>query len=163
MSSVKFINEIIQIYFSAHTFQRNVDQCYPIFHWSWNFWELFSLISFLKNFSRMKWPEELQLPITINHSFLSSYKWKKCSSDIRSFDSLRKFFAKVISCFKSFSLNEYDLLILSSVFLIEMLDLWGKSWNTRKNCFWIITENSHEILWGCRTCVGRFKTAVTNH
>ena len=26
----------------------------PLYHWSWNFWEMFSLISFLKNFSRMK-------------------------------------------------------------------------------------------------------------
>jgi len=52
---------------------------------------------------------------------------KNCSSDIGSFDSLRsKFSAKVFSCFKSFSLNEYDLRILSSVFLIEMFDLWGK-------------------------------------
>jgi len=24
------------------------------FHWSWNFWEIFSVISFLKNFTRMK-------------------------------------------------------------------------------------------------------------
>jgi len=45
------------------------------------------------------------------------------SSDIGSFVSFRsKFLAKVISCFKSFSLNEYDLPILSSVFLIEMFD-----------------------------------------
>jgi len=39
---------------------------------------------------------------------------------------LSKFFAKVISCFKSFSLNKYDLRILSSIFLIEIFDLWGK-------------------------------------
>jgi len=34
---------------------------------------MFSLISFLKNFSRMK-REELQLTVTIKRSFLSSYK-----------------------------------------------------------------------------------------
>jgi len=52
---------------------------------------------------------------------------KNYSGDIGSFNSFRsKFFAKVISCFKSFSLNEYDLRILSSVFLIEMFDVWGK-------------------------------------
>jgi len=28
----------------------------------------------------------------------------------------------------------------------------AKSWNTWKNCFWIITENPYKILWGCRTC-----------
>jgi len=44
-----------------------------------------------------------------------------------SFDSFRsKFFAEVISYFKSFSLNEYDLRILPSVFLVEMFDLLGK-------------------------------------
>ena len=36
------------------------------------------------------------------------------------------------------------------------------SWNTRNNCFWIIAENPYEILWGCRTCVDRVKTVVTN-
>jgi len=94
-----------------------VDQCYPIFHWSWNFWEIFSLSLFLKNFSRMKrwWREELQLPVTVKRSFLSSYKWKNCSSDIGSFVSFRsKFFAKVISYFKSFSSNENDLRILQT-------------------------------------------------
>jgi len=41
-----------------------------------------------------------------------------------SFDSFRtKFFAKVNSYFKSFSLNGYDFRILSSVFQIEMFDL----------------------------------------
>ena len=37
------------------------------------------------------------------------------------------------------------------------------SWNTPKNCFWIISENPYKILWGCRTCVGRAKAVVTNH
>jgi len=32
---------------------------------------------------------------------------------------------KLISCLQSFLLNEYDWQILSSVFLIEMFDLWG--------------------------------------
>jgi len=76
MSTVKFINKIIQIYFSADTFQFKVYRCYPIFHWSWNFCEMFSLISFLKNFSRMKrrCREKLQLPVAIKRNFLSSYK-----------------------------------------------------------------------------------------
>ena len=51
---------------------------------------------------------------------------KTCSGDIGSIDSLRsKFCATVISCFKSFSLNECDTRILSSVFLIEIFDLQG--------------------------------------
>jgi len=73
MSTAKFINEIIESCFSADTFQFKVYQCYPIIHWSWNFCEMFSLISFLKNFSRMKrqWREKLQLPVTIKRSLLS--------------------------------------------------------------------------------------------
>jgi len=52
---------------------------------------------------------------------------KKCSSNIGSFDSFRsKFLVKVISRFDSFSLNEYDLLIVSSVFLMDMFGLRGK-------------------------------------
>ena len=45
---------------------------------SWNFWEIFSLISVLKNFSRMDrwWREELQLLVTIKRRF-SSYEWNK--------------------------------------------------------------------------------------
>ena len=36
--------------------------------------------------------------------------------------------------------------ILSSVFLmIEMFDLRGNDKNTRKNCFWIITENPYRF------------------
>jgi len=131
MSTAKFINEIIWIRVSAGTFQFKVYQFYPIFHRSWNFWEMFSLISFLKNFSRMKrrWREKLQLPVAIKRSFFSSYtvNEKNCSSDIGGFDSIRrKFFVKAISRFKSFSLNEYDLRILSSVFMMEMFYLRGK-------------------------------------
>jgi len=53
----------------------------------------------------------LQLPVTIKRCFLKvAINDKNCSSDIRSFDSFRnKFFAKVISHFKSFSLSQYDL------------------------------------------------------
>jgi len=54
-------------------------------------------------------------------------KDKNCSSDIGSFDAFRnKFFAKIVSYFKSFSLNEYELRILLSVFLIEIFDLLGE-------------------------------------
>jgi len=44
-----------------------------------------------------------------------------------SLDSFRsKFIVKVISRFKSFSQNEYDLRILPSVFMMDMFDLRGK-------------------------------------
>ena len=77
MSTVKFIKEITSIYFfQLVPFELKVDQRYPIFHWSWKFWEILSVISFLKNFSRMKlwWWEDLQLPVATKSSFLSSYE-----------------------------------------------------------------------------------------
>jgi len=44
MSTIKFISEIIEIYFSARTFHLKVDQCHPIFRWSLSFLEMFSRI-----------------------------------------------------------------------------------------------------------------------
>jgi len=64
------------------------------------------------------------------------------SSDVGSFDAFRcKFFAKVISYFKSFSLNEYDLRMFSSVFLIEIFDLLGKELKHAK----IVSESLQKI------------------
>ena len=62
--------------FQLVLFQLKVEHCYSIFHWSWNFWEMFTLISFLKN-SRMKrwWREELQ---QIQYPFAN---YSKSSSD----------------------------------------------------------------------------------
>ena len=58
---------------------------------------------------------------------LSSYKWKKL---FERYTQLRLFPKQIIcqrlSRFKSFSLIQYGLWILSSVFLIEMFDLRGK-------------------------------------
>ena len=90
---------------------------------------MFLLISFLKNFFHMKhwWREELQLPATIKYSFWSSYKWQKLFKRRRQLRLFPKqIIRQVISCFESFSLNEYDLLIVSSLFRIEMFDLRGK-------------------------------------
>jgi len=127
---------------------------------------MFSLISFLKNFPRMKrWRrKELQLPVIIKRSFLSSYKWKKLFERHRQLRILPKqIFAEIISCFKSFSLNEYELRILSSVFLIEIFDLRGKELKYRKELLLNHYRNPCKILGCCRTCVGRVKTVVTNH
>jgi len=41
-------------FFQLVPFQLKVDQRYPIFHWSCNFREIFSVVSLLNNFSRMK-------------------------------------------------------------------------------------------------------------
>ena len=83
ISTVKFTNEIINLFFHVVSFSLKVGlvQYYPIFHWLWNFWEMFSLISYLKYFSRMKrwWRKALQLPlpVTIKRNLSSRYKWKK--------------------------------------------------------------------------------------
>jgi len=72
---------------------------------------------------------------------------KTCSGDIGSFDSFRnKFFANVISCFKSFLLNKYDMRILSSVFLIEIFYLLIKELKYAKELLLNITENPYKIL-----------------
>ena len=82
---------------------------------------------------------------------------------VDSFDSFRsQFFVKVISCFKSCSLNEYDLRILSSVFLMEMFDLRGKELKYAKELLLNHYRNPYKN-WGSGTCVGRVKTVVTNH
>jgi len=39
---------------ACHTLDTPPRSTLTIFHWSWNFWEIFSVNSFLKNFSRMK-------------------------------------------------------------------------------------------------------------
>ena len=142
-------------------------QCSQIFHWSWNFWERFSLISFLRNFSRIKrwWREELQLPVTTKRSFLSSYKWKKMFERNKQLRLLPKqalcqnyfmfeiIFAKWIwfaNSFKCFSDR----------------NIWppGQRAKMRERiASESFTENPYKIIWGYRTCVGRVKTEVTNH
>ena len=89
---------------------------------------------------------------------------KNCSSDIGSFDSIRsKFFAKVMSSFRSFSLNEYDLQILSSVFSDR--NIWSPGQRAE-----ILERIASESLQKIRMKfyevaghVGRVKTVVTNH
>jgi len=89
---------------------------------------MFSLISLLKKLlSHEALVTGRVTAASNNQTQLVFINETNCSSDIGSFDFFPKqFFAKVISCFRSFSLNEYDLRILSSVYLIEMFDLRGK-------------------------------------
>jgi len=75
--------------------------------------------------------------------------------DTGSFESFRsKFFVKVISGLKSFSLKEYDLWILSSVFLIERFDLQGKDLKYAKelllNHYRKSVQNSMSLQDTCR-------------
>jgi len=120
-----------------------------------DFWELFSLISFLKNFSRMKrcWREELQLPVTIKRSFLSSYKWNKLFERCRQLRLLPKqilfltyFMFWIIFTKWIWFVNSFKCVSDRNVYLR------AKSWNKRKNCFWTMTEKPYKIVWGCRTC-----------
>ena len=105
------------------------------------------------------------LLVTIKHSFVTTYKWKKhCSGDIGSFDSFRsKFFATVIWCFKSFALNKYDLRSLSSVFLIEIFDLRGKKLKYAKELLLNHYRKSTTKFYEVAGHVDRVKTVVTNH
>jgi len=112
---------------------------------------------------KRRWREELQIPVTIKRSLLSSYKWKNCSSDISSFDSFRsKFFVKVISRFKSFSLNEYNLRILPNVFLMEMFDFRVKELRHAKK---LLLNHYRKSVQNSEVAghAGRVKTIVTNH
>jgi len=127
---------------STLEFISSSPQCNLIF----DFWGLFSLISFLKNVSRMKrsWREELQLPVTTKRSFLSrvAINEKTCSSDIGNFDSFgSKFFAKVISCFKSFSLN---------VCLANTKWIWFAKYFSRRN----VWPPGHRHRWRNRRRMG---------
>ena len=107
---------------------------------------------------------------------LSSYKWQKLFErcNLRSFDSFRsKFFAKVISRFKSFSLIEYDLWIFPSVFLMEMIDLRGRELKYAKelllNHYRKSSQNSMRLqdmwvelkLWSRTTYVRCFDAVYT--
>ena len=130
MSTVKFINEII---YSKSVFQLvpynlkyiNVTQsftgngiagnCFHQFH----FWNI-SLASSTGDGKSYSYQQQ-------SNAALVAINDKNCPIGIRSFDSFRsKFFAKLISRFKSFSLNQYDLWTISSVFLMEMFELRSK-------------------------------------
>jgi len=61
---------------------------------------------------------------------------------------------KLISCFISFLLNEHDLQILSSFFLIEMFDLRGNELKYAKelllNLYRKSVQNSVRLKYMCR-------------
>jgi len=88
-----------------------------------------------------------------------------CSSDAGSFEYFRsKFFTKVISCVKSFTLNEYDLRILPIVCLIEMFDFMGNELKYAKE---FLLNHYRKSLKHCMRLQdilyeGGVKTEVTN-
>jgi len=126
---------------------------------------MFSLISFLKNFARTKhwWREELQLPVTITRSFLNSFKWQKLFERYRQLRLSRsKFFTKVISRFKSFSLNGYDLRFLSSDFLRNVWPLAQRA-EIRERIASESLQKTRTKSYDVAGHVGRIKTVITKH
>ena len=163
MSAVKFISEIC---FSPGTFQFKVYQCYPIFHWSWNFWEIFSLISFLKNFSRMKhwWREELQLPVTIKRSFISSYKWQKL---FERYTQLR-LFPNQINCQSYFTFQiifTHWIWFVNSSKCVSDWNVWppGQRAEIRERIACALLQKTRTKFCEVAGHLGRVKTVVTNH
>jgi len=72
------------------------------------------------------WREELQLPVTIKRSFLSSYKWQKMFERYRQL----RLFPKQILCQSYFMFwiifTKWIWFVVSSVFRMEMFDLRAK-------------------------------------
>jgi len=127
---------------------------------------MFSLISFLKNFSRMKhwWREELQLPATIKRSFLSRYKWQKLFQRYRQL----RLFPKQIICQSYFMFRiiftEWILFVNCFKFVSDR-NVWppGQRAEIRER---IVSESLRKIrtkFYEVTGPVGRVKTVVTNH
>ena len=114
MSTVQVIKESSKSIFHLVPFQLKVDECNSVLHWSRNFWEMFSLISFFeKLLSHEALVKEGVTSISKNLHEQSNAAWEgttdewNCSSDVGNCEALRsKFFSKGFS-FKSFSLIEY--------------------------------------------------------
>jgi len=121
------------------------------------FLEVISLISFLKNFSRMKcwWREEFTA-ISNNQTQVGNVLQMK--EIVRAMEAVG--LPKNILCQRYFM---FKIIFTNSICICEFFQMnwWkcftsgAKSWNAGKNCSWIITENYYKVLWGCRTCVGR--------
>ena len=127
---------------------------------------MFSLISFLKNFSRMKhwWREELQLPATIKRSFLSRYKWQKLFQRYRQL----RLFPKQIICQSYFMFwiifTEWIWFVNCFKFVSDR-NVWplGQRAEIRER---IVSESLRKIrtkFYEVARPVGRVKTVVTNH
>jgi len=127
---------------------------------------MFSLISFLKNFSRMKhwWREELQLPVTIKRSFISSYKWQKL---FEWYTQLRLLPNQIIcrSCFT------FQIIFTDWIWFVNSFKCFsdGNVWppGQRAEISEIIaSESLQEIrtkFYEVAGHVGRIKTIVTKH
>ena len=126
---------------------------------------MFSLISLLKKFSRMKhwWREVLQLSVTIKHSFISSYKWQKL---FERYTQLR-LFPKQIICRSYFTFKIIFTIWICFVNSFKCFsdgNVWppGQRAELRERItFLIITENRTKF-YEVAGHVDRVKTVVTN-
>jgi len=140
---------------------------------------MFSLISFLKNFSRMKrrWREKSQLPVAIKRSFLSSYKWKKLFESCRQLRLLSKqILCQSYITFQIIFTQEYLRALDIPVFTKW---IWftnsfncvydGNVWPPGQRaeiCERIVSESLRKIrtkFYGVAGHVGRVKTVVSSH
>ena len=126
---------------------------------------MFSLISFLKNISRMKhwWREELQLPATIKRSSLISYKWQKLFERYRQL----RLFPKQIICQSYFMFwiifTEWIWFVNCFKFVSDR-NVWppGQRAEIRER---IVSDSLLKIrtkFYEVAGPVGRVKTVVTN-
>jgi len=127
---------------------------------------MFSLISFLKNLSHMKhwWREELQLPVTVKRSLISSYKWQKLFERYRQL----RLFPKQIICQSYFMFwiifTEWIWFVNCFKFVSDR-NVWplGQRAEIRER---IVSESLRKIgtkSYEVAGPVGRVKTVVTNH
>jgi len=126
---------------------------------------MFSLISFLKNFSRMKrwWRKELQLPVTIKRNFLSSYKWKKLFERYRQLPLLPKqILCQSYFTFQIIFTNWIWFVNSFKCFPMERSDLQGKELNYAKE---LLLNHYKKSVQNFEVTghVGRVKAVVTNH
>ena len=127
---------------------------------------MFLLISFLKNFSCVKrwWPEQLQLPVTIKRSFLSSYKWQKLFER----HTQLRLFPKHILCQSYFT---FQIIFTKLIWFVNSFKCgsYGNVWPPGQRAE-IRERVASESLQKIRSnvCevsghVGKVKTVVTNH
>jgi len=122
---------------------------------------MFLLISFLKNFSRMKrWWR--QLPVTTKRSVLSSYTWKKL------FERCRQLLPKQILCqsyfmFKIIFTKWIWFVISSKCFSNGDVSPPGFRAETRERIASKSLQKIRTKVYEIAGHVGRVKTVVTNH
>jgi len=110
------------------------------------------------------WREELQLPVTIKRSFLSSYKWQKLFEGYRQL----RLFPKQIICQHDFT---FWIIFTKWIWFVNCFkcvsdgNVWppGQRAEIRER---IASESSQKILtkfYEVAGHAGRVKTVVTNH